>query len=103
MTDQVRLGILGAARIAPSAVIGPARKLPQVTIAAVAARNPQRAKAFADKHHIPRVFASYDELVADPDLESLRPKRVAILELTMTDGARLRERVENVRGTPEIQ
>ncbi len=71
MADQVRIGILGAARIAPSAVIAPAKKLPQVTISAVAARNPQRAKAFADKHRIPRVFASYDELLADPDLDAV--------------------------------
>src|SRR5689334_5565406 len=71
MADQVRIGILGAARIAPSAIMRPARKLPQVTVSAIAARSPQRAKAFADKHHIPRVFASYDELIADPDLDAV--------------------------------
>jgi predicted dehydrogenase len=71
MGDQVRIGILGAARIAPSAVITPASKVPQVSVTAVAARNPQRAKAFADKHHIPRVFTSYEELLADPDLDAV--------------------------------
>ncbi|HEY7358779.1 MAG TPA: Gfo/Idh/MocA family oxidoreductase, partial [Ktedonobacterales bacterium] len=71
MADQVRIGVLGAARIAPSAIVKPARKLPQVTLSAIAARNPQRASAFASKHHIPRVLASYDELIADPDLDAV--------------------------------
>jgi predicted dehydrogenase len=71
MADQVRIGILGAARIAPSAITGPAKKVPQAVVAAIAARNSQRANAFASKHHIPRVFASYDELLADPDLDAV--------------------------------
>jgi predicted dehydrogenase len=71
MTDQVRIGILGAARIAPSAITGPAKKVPQAVVTAIAARNPQRAKAFASKRHIPRVFASYDELIASPDLDAV--------------------------------
>ena len=40
-------------------------------------------------------------LIADAELEKLRPQRVAIIELTMMDGTRLRERVESVRGTVE--
>jgi 2-methylcitrate dehydratase PrpD len=40
-------------------------------------------------------------LVPDADLERLMPLRVAILELTLVDGARLVRRVDNVRGTPE--
>lgn len=71
MADQVRIGILGAARIAPSALIRPAQNVPQAVVTAIAARDPQRAKAFASKHHIPRVFASYDALLADPDLDAV--------------------------------
>jgi 2-methylcitrate dehydratase PrpD len=40
-------------------------------------------------------------LIPDAQLESLMPLRVAILELTLNDGAQLRQRVDNVRGTPE--
>src|ERR1700675_2356790 len=40
-------------------------------------------------------------LIPDAELESLMPLRVAILELTLTDGTQLRQRVDNVRGTPE--
>lgn len=40
-------------------------------------------------------------LLPDAQLESLMPLRVAILELTLTDGTQLQQRVDNVRGTPE--
>jgi 2-methylcitrate dehydratase PrpD len=40
-------------------------------------------------------------LIADAELDKLHPKRVAIVELTMTDGTQRQERVENVRGTVE--
>jgi 2-methylcitrate dehydratase PrpD len=40
-------------------------------------------------------------LVPDDDLERLMPLRVAILEITLGDGAHLVRRVDNVRGTPE--
>jgi 2-methylcitrate dehydratase PrpD len=40
-------------------------------------------------------------LIPDAELENLMPLRVAILELTLSDGTQLRQRVDNVRGTPE--
>lgn len=41
------------------------------------------------------------QLVPDEQLERLIPVRVAIVEITLTDGTKLSERVEHVRGTPE--
>jgi 2-methylcitrate dehydratase PrpD len=41
------------------------------------------------------------QLVHDKELERLMPKRVAIVEVTLTDGKMFRERVEAVRGTIE--
>ena len=41
------------------------------------------------------------QLVPEAELEHLLPKRVAIVEVTLTDGTKLTERVEAVRGTPE--
>ena len=41
------------------------------------------------------------QLVPDEELERLIPVRVAIVEVTLTDGTQLSERVEHVRGTPE--
>src|SRR5258707_14180696 len=41
------------------------------------------------------------ELIPDEQLERLMPLRVAIVELQLTDGAHLTQRVDNVRGTPQ--
>jgi predicted dehydrogenase len=67
----VRIGILGAARIAPSAVIKPARNVGEAVIDAVAARDRSRADAFASKHGIPKVHDSYSALVADPEIDAI--------------------------------
>src|SRR5689334_1295390 len=67
----VRIGILGAARIAPAAAIKPARVVGDAMIGAVAARDRTRAEAFASKHGIPRVHGSYADLIADPDLDAI--------------------------------
>ena len=40
-------------------------------------------------------------LIPDAELEQLMPLRVAIVEVTLVDGTQLRQRVDNVRGTPE--
>ncbi len=69
--DAVRIGILGAARIAPAAVIKPARNVGEATIGAVAARDRSRAEEFAKKHGIPKVHDSYAALIADPDLDAI--------------------------------
>ena len=69
--EELRIGVLGAARIAPAAVVKPARGLAGVRVEAVAARDATRAEGFARKHEIPRVHASYEELVADPDVDAV--------------------------------
>jgi predicted dehydrogenase len=67
----VRIGILGAANIAPQALITPARATSEVVVAAVAARDGSRAAEFAAKHAIPRVYDSYEALIADPELDAV--------------------------------
>ena len=69
--SPVRIGVLGAARVAPQALLNPARENDQVTVAAVAARDVHRARAFADQHNIARVHASYEALIDDPDLDAV--------------------------------
>ena len=65
----LRFGILGAARIAPDALIKAAQNVPAAEVVAVAARDPRRAREFATANGIPRVVASYDDLVNDPGLD----------------------------------
>jgi predicted dehydrogenase len=69
--DRLRIGTLGAARITPGALIKPARQIPEVTVAAVAARDPERARRFAAKHRIRRVHDSYRELIDDPAIDAV--------------------------------
>jgi predicted dehydrogenase len=67
----LRIGILGAARIAPLALIKPAKDNVEVEVAAVAARDVSRAQGFAAKHGIARVHESYEALIADPALDAV--------------------------------
>ena len=70
-TPPLRIGILGAARIAPMALVRPAQQVPEAAVVAVAARDPARARAFAAKHGIGRVADSYDALLADPEIDAV--------------------------------
>lgn len=67
----LRIGILGAARIAPLALIKPARQDSEVVVAAVAARDVTRGRKFAAEHGIARVHNSYHELVTDPEIDAV--------------------------------
>lgn len=68
---MLRIGILGAARIAPRAIIEPARIVPGVEIAAVAARDPARARDFAGKYGVPQVHETYDALIEDAGINAI--------------------------------
>src|SRR5689334_21435463 len=65
---SLRIGVLGASRIAEQAIVGPARELGHKLVA-VAARDPNRARLFAEKHGVERVLASYDEVINDPEVD----------------------------------
>jgi predicted dehydrogenase len=67
----LRIGILGAAKIAPTALVKPAKRTKRATVVAVAARDRERAVAFASKHHIERVHDSYAELLSDPEIDAI--------------------------------
>jgi predicted dehydrogenase len=69
--EPLRIGILGAARIAPGAVVKPARSVPGAQVVAVAARDRGRAEQFATKHGIGTVHDSYEALLADPQIDAV--------------------------------
>jgi predicted dehydrogenase len=69
--EVVRIGVLGAARIAPAALTKPARGNPRVEVVAIAARDRARAEKFAAKHGVPKVFDDYDALIAAPDVDAV--------------------------------
>ncbi|WP_328752124.1 Gfo/Idh/MocA family oxidoreductase [Streptomyces sp. NBC_00285] len=68
MSEPLRIGVLGAARISESSLIGPARTSGH-RVVAVAARDRSRAEAYAAEHGVERVAGSYAELIADPEVE----------------------------------
>jgi len=91
------------------AVIVNNREIPDICLQhMVAIMLLDRTVSFAAAHdtarlHDPAILRerSKVQLVPDAELERLMPLRVAIVEVTLADGTRLKQRVDNVRGTPE--
>jgi predicted dehydrogenase len=69
MNRPTRIGLLGASRIARGAVIGPVRDNPDFVVTAIAARDPERAGAYAAEHAIPVVAKDYAALVQRDDVD----------------------------------
>ncbi|KAI8464650.1 MAG: hypothetical protein J3K34DRAFT_526024 [Monoraphidium minutum] len=84
-TPTLRIGILGASQargacrggggggwgVATYAMIWPARRLPGVQVVGVAARDADRAEAYARQHGLSRSYPSYAALVEDPGLDAV--------------------------------
>ena len=68
--EPVRWGIVSTADINTKLLAGAAES-PDVDVVAVGSRDLGRAKEFAGRHGIPRAYGSYDELLADPDVEAV--------------------------------
>jgi predicted dehydrogenase len=66
-----RWGILGTAAIARGAFVPSCRETQAGEVYAVASRSQERAEAFAAELRIPRAFGSYDDLLADPDVDTV--------------------------------
>ncbi len=67
---MTRWGILSTARIAQRIVEG-ARSSADAQIVAVGSRDSTRAQAYADEHGIERVHGSYEDLLADPEVDAV--------------------------------
>ncbi len=68
---KVKWGVLGVAKIAVEKVIPAMQQGEASHIAAIASRDPGKARAAADKLGIERTFGSYEELLADPEIEAV--------------------------------
>lgn len=64
----LRIGVLGAARIAVDAIVTPAHALGH-RLVAVAARDRARAEAFAAEHGVERVVDDYQAVIDDPQVD----------------------------------
>ena len=70
MNGTVRWGLLSTAKI-NAALIGPLQTAARSQLAAVASRDHGKAAAYAAEHHIPKAFGSYEELLADPEIDAV--------------------------------
>ncbi len=67
----VRWGVLGAASIATRRVIPAMQQSAMARVVAIASRDGTKARAAADELGIERAYGSYEELLADPDVEAI--------------------------------
>jgi D-xylose 1-dehydrogenase (NADP+, D-xylono-1,5-lactone-forming) len=70
MADAVRWGILSTADINRKVIPG-LRRSGKAELIAVASRDAAPAEAYAREWEIARAYGSYDELLADPDVEAI--------------------------------
>jgi predicted dehydrogenase len=67
----LRIGILGAARVATYAMVAAVREVEGVIVQAVAARDPARAQAYAAEHGIAKVYPDYQSLIDADDVDAV--------------------------------
>jgi len=67
----LRIGILSTADIARTKVVPGMQKASRVQVVAIASRDAARARSVADELGIPTAHASYEALLADPDVDAV--------------------------------
>src|SRR5215813_1517016 len=71
MNHKVKWGVLGAANIAVKKVIPAMQDADWCEVSALASRERDKAEAWARELGIPKAYGSYDELLADPEIEAI--------------------------------
>src|SRR5260370_3002925 len=71
MRKKVRWGVLGVDNIATKKVIPAMQRGERSEIAGIASRNLERARQAAGELGIAKAYGSYEELLADPQLEAI--------------------------------
>jgi predicted dehydrogenase len=69
--SKVRWGVISTAKIGTEKVLPAMQKAEYCELAAIASRNMESAKAAADRLGIPKAYGSYEELLADPDIDAI--------------------------------
>jgi predicted dehydrogenase len=67
----IRWGVLGVAKIAVEKVIPAMQRGSHSVIAAIASRDPERARQAAQHLGIPKSYGSYEALLGDPDIDAI--------------------------------
>jgi len=69
--NKVRWGVLSTANIGTGKVIPAMQKGKYIQFDAIASRNLEKGKAVAAQLGIPRAYGSYEELLADPNIDAI--------------------------------
>jgi predicted dehydrogenase len=70
MSDKLRWGVLGTARIVRKTI--PAlQETKNGEVLAIASRSPEKAAEYAHKHGLPQAYGSYESLLAAPDIDAV--------------------------------
>jgi predicted dehydrogenase len=68
---RIRWGVLGVARIATVRVIPAMQRGKLTEVTAIASRDAAKAEEAASQLGIPKAYGSYEELLADPDIDAI--------------------------------
>ncbi len=71
MAPKIRWGIISTALIGTEKVIPGIQRSSRGTVSAIASRDGKRAREVAAALGIPRSYGSYEELLADPDIDAI--------------------------------
>jgi len=71
VSGDVRWGVLSTAKIGIDKVIPATAAAERSEVVAIASRDPGRARAAASELGIPRAFGSYEDLLADPEVDAV--------------------------------
>lgn len=69
--DELRWGVLSTARIARTALIPALRRAARCCLVALASRDETKGRDVAREFEIPRVYGSYEALLADPEVDAV--------------------------------
>jgi len=68
---KLRWGVMSTAQIGINTVIPAAQACGNVEVVAIASRDMGKARSAASRLRIPRAYGSYEELLADPEIEAI--------------------------------
>jgi predicted dehydrogenase len=71
MSEKLRWGVLGVAKIATEKVIPAMQRGRHTEVVAIASRDGGRARAAAAALGLPKAYGSYDALLDDPDIDAI--------------------------------
>ena len=71
MTEKIRWGVISTANIGRKKVIPAIHASSNGEVVAVASRSLESAQKFAQEEGIPKAYGSYEELIADPNIDAI--------------------------------